>query len=334
VTALVSRYLEVADATEELARDVAAGLTSTPKELPPKWLYDARGSDLFEDITRLPEYYPTRAEREILTHRAGEIAAVTRAEMLVELGAGSCEKARVLLDALTEEGTCTAYVAADVSESALRASAETLTEEYPELAIEAVVADFETHLDLLPAARRRLVALLGGTIGNLVPAQRHRFLAGVAEILGPDDAFLLGTDLVKDPDRLVRAYDDAAGVTAAFDLNVLEVVNRELGADFDLGAFSHRAVWDAENEWIEMRLRSARDQVVHIPALDLTVAFARGEEMRTEISAKFRRGKLEAEAAAVGLSVVRWWTDDAGDYALSLLVPEAVDDFKADSLAG
>ncbi len=322
MTPTLSRYLELADATEELARDVADGLTRTPKELPPKWLYDARGSELFEDITRLPEYYPTRAEREILTRRAGEIAHATRAEMLVELGAGSCEKARVLLDALTAEGSCTAYVAADVSESALRASAETLTEEYPQLTVEAVVADFESHLDQLPSARRRLIAFLGGTIGNLVPDARWRFLAGVAAMLGPEDAFLLGTDLVKEPERLVRAYDDAAGVTAAFDLNVLAVVNRELGADFDLDAFRHLSVWDAGNEWVEMRLESLRDQEVRVPALDLVVPFAAGEQMRTEISAKFRRAKVEAEAAAVGLRVASWWTDEAGDYALSLLVPD------------
>jgi L-histidine N-alpha-methyltransferase len=321
VTAVLSRYLEVADATEELARDVADGLTRTPKELPPKWLYDARGSELFEDITRVPEYYPGRAEREILTRRAAEIASTTRAEMLVELGAGSCEKARVLLDALTHEGSCTSYVAADVSESALRASAETLTEEYPQLDVEAVVADFESHLDQLPRGRRRLIAFLGGTIGNLLPDQRRRFLRGVAAMMEPGDAFLLGTDLVKDPERLVRAYDDAAGVTAAFDLNVLTVVNRELGADFDVAGFRHRSVWDAENEWIEMRLESLRDQIVRIPALDLEVSFARGEQMRTEISAKFRRAKVESDAAAVGLRLHRWWTDDAGDYALSVLVP-------------
>ncbi|HSP36587.1 MAG TPA: L-histidine N(alpha)-methyltransferase [Frankiaceae bacterium] len=320
---VLSRYLEVHDATEELARDVAAGLTRSPKELPPKWLYDARGSELFEDITRLPEYYPTRAEQEILQRRADEIARATRADMLVELGAGSCEKARVLLDALSRGGSCEAYVAADVSESALQASMATLTAEYPQLAVEGVVADFETHLDRLPAGRRRLVAFLGGTIGNLVPAQRHRFLAGVAAILGPDDTFLLGTDLVKDPERLVRAYDDAAGVTAAFDLNVLAVVNRELKADFDLTAFRHRSVWDPENEWIEMRLESLRDQTVRIEALDLAVRFVQGEQMRTEISAKFRRSRLEAEAGAVGLRVRDWWTDEAGDYALSLLVAQS-----------
>lgn len=321
MTTALSRYLEVDDANQELARDVAAGLTRTPKELPPKWLYDARGSELFEEITRLPEYYPTRAEREILQHRAGEIAAAAQADMLVELGAGSCEKARVLLDALTSHGSCTSYVAADVSESALRESTATLTYEYPQLDVRGVVADFETHLDRLPAAGRRLVAFLGGTIGNLVPEQRRRFLAGVASILGPNDSFLLGTDLVKDPERLVRAYDDAAGVTAAFDLNVLAVINRELDADFDLAGFRHRAVWDAENEWIEMRLGSLRDQTVSIRGLDLQVDFARDEEMRTEISAKFRRQRLETEAAAVGLRIRNWWTDAAGDFALSLLVP-------------
>jgi L-histidine N-alpha-methyltransferase len=321
VTAVLSRYLDVDDATEELARDVLAGLTRTPKELPPKWLYDARGSELFEDITRLPEYYPTRAEREILQHHAGEIAAVTRADMLVELGAGSCEKARVLLDALTAQGTCSRYVAADVSESALLESTATLTEEYPQLEVRGVVADFEAHLDQLPAGGRRLVAFLGGTIGNLVPEQRSRFLGGIARILRPDDAFLLGTDLVKDPERLVRAYDDAAGVTAAFDLNVLAVINRELDADFDLSAFRHRSVWDADNEWIEMRLRSLREQTVTIRGLDLQVHFADGEEMRTEISAKFRQEGLMAEAGAVGLRIAEWWTDAAGDFALSLLTP-------------
>jgi L-histidine N-alpha-methyltransferase len=210
-------------------------------------------------------------------------------------------------------------VAADVSESALLESTATLTEEYPSLDVAGVVADFEAHLDRLPSGRRRLLAFLGGTVGNLVPEQRARFLEAVSSVLGPEDAFLLGTDLVKDPDRLVRAYDDAAGVTAAFDLNVLAVVNRELDADFDLSAFRHRSVWDAENEWIEMRLRSLRDQIVRIGALDLEVAFAADEEMRTEISAKFRRERVEQEAAAVGLAVHEWWTDDGGDYALSLL---------------
>ena len=184
------------------------------------------------------------------------------------------------------------------------------------------MADFESHLDQLPRGRRRLIAFLGGTIGNLVPDQRRRFLRGVAATMAPGDAFLLGTDLVKDPERLVRAYDDAAGVTAAFDLNVLTVVNRELGADFDLAAFRHRSVWDAENEWIEMRLRSLREQTISIRALDLQVRFAEGEEMRTEISAKFRRERLDADAAAVGLRIQDWWTDSAGDFALSLLVPD------------
>jgi L-histidine N-alpha-methyltransferase len=323
VSTTIDRLLDVADAGEELARDVATGLTRSPKELPPKWLYDARGSELFEEITRLPEYYPTRAEHEILQARAGEIARASDAEMLIELGAGSCEKARVLLDALIAAGSCHSYVAADVSESALRSSAETLTREYPRLTVRAVVADFESHLDRLPVGGRRLVAFLGGTIGNLVPEQRHRFLTGLAATLRPGDTFLLGTDLVKDVDRLLRAYDDAAGVTAAFDLNVLAVLNRELDATFDLDGFVHRSVWDAENEWIEMRLRSLRDQQVAIRRLGMTVDFARGEEMRTEISAKFRRERLESEAAEAGLAVRHWWTDSAGDYALSLLTGDS-----------
>jgi len=314
----IDRHHSDADIAAALAADVLRELTATPKWLPPKWFYDDAGSVLFEEITRLPEYYPTRREREILGAHAGDVAAQTGARILVELGAGSAEKTRLLLDALQLEGTLERFVPVDVSDSALVEAATAVAEDYPELTVHGVVADFEAHLDLLPTGDRRLVAFLGGTIGNFEPAPRADFLARVASSLRTGDAFLLGTDLVKDPDRLVRAYDDAAGVTAQFNLNVLAVVNRELGADFNLGAFTHVALWDAEQEWIEMRLRSARSQTVHVKALDLDISFAADETMRTEISAKFTRARVEREFAAAGLRLASWWTDQAGDFAVSL----------------
>jgi L-histidine Nalpha-methyltransferase len=309
---------------EALRADVARGLRATPKELPPKWFYDERGSALFEEITRLPEYYPTRAERQILRARAGEIAATTGADTLVELGAGSAEKTRLLIDALRTGRTLRRYVPVDVSETALRDAGQALAAEYPDLEVHAVVTDFEHHLDVVPSdvpGGRRLTAFLGGTIGNFEPAERHAFLAEVRDTLAPGDAFLLGTDLVKDPAVLVPAYDDAAGVTAEFNRNVLHVINRELKADFDVDAYAHVAIWDAANEWIEMRLRSERDQEVNVAALDLGVRFAAREEMRTEISAKFRRSGIEAELADAGFETRAWWTDPAGRFGLTLAAP-------------
>ncbi|HEU5044049.1 MAG TPA: L-histidine N(alpha)-methyltransferase [Nocardioidaceae bacterium] len=306
------------DLNATLRADVRRGLTATPKVLPPKYFYDARGSELFEEITRLPEYYPTGTERGLLSTHAADIARLTSARTLVELGSGSSEKTRLLLHALSESLAC--YVPIDVSESALAAAVSALGDEFPDLAVRGVVADFE-DLSQLPGGHPRLTAFLGGTIGNLDPAERVRFLAGVAQEMVPGDALLLGTDLVKDPTRLVSAYDDAAGVTAAFNLNVLSVMNRQLGADFDPAGFTHVALWDAEREWIEMRLRSLRDQRVHVRDLDLEVSFDRGEEMRTEISAKFRRDRVAAELSAAGLSLSQWWTDPDGDFALSLATP-------------
>jgi L-histidine Nalpha-methyltransferase len=306
------------DATEAALRaDVLKGLTHTPKTLPPKWFYDAHGSELFEQITELPEYYPTRAEREILVARSGEIAAATGARTLVELGSGSSEKTRYLLDALTGLHT---YVPVDVSESALTQAGHALIAQRPELSVHALIADFTGGLSLPGTPGPRLVAFLGGTIGNLLPVERAAFLSSVRSLLSPGDALLLGTDLVKDENVLVRAYDDAAGVTAAFNKNVLTVVNRELGADFDPGAFDHVALWDAENEWIEMRLRSRTEQTVKVPALDLAVDFAAGEELHTEISAKFRKEGVRGELAAAGLELAHWWTDSEGRFALSLSV--------------
>ncbi|GLX50303.1 histidine N-alpha-methyltransferase [Streptomyces hygroscopicus subsp. hygroscopicus] len=306
------------DATEAALRaDVRRGLTDEPKWLPPKWFYDARGSELFDRITELPEYYPTRAEREILAARSGEIAAASRARTLVELGSGSSEKTRHLLDALT---SLIAYVPVDVSESALTRAGQALIAERPDLEVHALIADFTAPLVLPATPGPRLLAFLGGTIGNLLPAERAAFLASVRALLDPGDGLLLGTDLVKDERVLVRAYDDAAGVTAAFDKNVLNVVNRELGADFDPDAFEHVALWDARHEWIEMRLRARTAQTVKVPALDLAVEFAAGEELRTEVSAKFRKDGVGRELAAAELELTHWWTDAQDRFALSLSV--------------
>ncbi|AGZ45979.1 L-histidine N(alpha)-methyltransferase [Actinoplanes friuliensis] len=312
-------HLDDQDLARSLRTDVVTGLTATPKWLPPKWFYDARGSDLFEDITRLPEYYPTRTERAILTERAAEIARVTDAKALVELGSGSSEKTCLLLDALLAHGTLGAFTPLDVSSAALGEAVDRLTERYPGLAVRGVVGDLTRHLAHIPDGDNRMVAFLGGTIGNLVPDERAEFLSNLRAALRPGEWLLLGTDLVKDPAIVVPAYDDAAGVTADFNRNVLRVVNHRLGADFDVDAFAHVALWDAENEWIEMRLRATTAQRVHIRDLDLTVDFAAGEELRTEISAKFRREGLEAELGAARFALRHFWTDPAGLFAVSLI---------------
>ncbi|MCU7821734.1 L-histidine N(alpha)-methyltransferase [Kitasatospora sp. DSM 101779] len=317
----LTRLLPADHFSHALRHDVQRGLTASPKWLPPKWFYDARGSELFEEITRLPEYYPTRAEREILTDRAAEIAALSRARTLVELGSGSSEKTRLLLDALNGIGSLRAYVPVDVSESALEAAGRALIADYPGTDVHAVLSDFTRGLGLPPGGGPRLVAFLGGTLGNFVPAERAGFLRTLRAALEPGDALLLGTDLVKDPAVLVAAYDDAAGVTAEFNKNVLNVLDRELDADFDADAFEHVALWDAEQEWIEMRLRSVRDQTVKIPALDMPVHFEAGEELRTEVSAKFRRERVADELAAAGMRLTHWWTDAAGRFGLSLSEP-------------
>jgi L-histidine N-alpha-methyltransferase len=325
----VERLLPEGFLDASLRADARAGLTATPKSLPPKWFYDAEGSALFEKITGLPEYYPTRAERSILRSASPSIAELSGASTLVELGSGSSEKTRLLLSALRAAGTLRSYVMIDVSEAALVGAGAALTSDYPGLDVHAVVSDFEADLGLSPAEGPdgapadgpRLVAFLGSTIGNMAPAQRSAFLARVRSQLRPGDSFLLGTDLVKDPAILVAAYDDTAGVTAAFNKNVLAVLNSVLDADFDLDAFEHVATWDADAEWIEMRLRSTAAQLVQVPALGLTVDFASGEEMRTEISAKFRRSGVAAELSAAGLELRSWWTDPAGQFGLSLSVP-------------
>jgi len=306
-----------ADLAAALAADVAIGLGSRPRALPPKWFYDERGGQLFDDITRLPEYYPTRAETEILSVRAAEVAAVTGATHLVELGSGTSTKTRLLLDAL-RVGVCSPF---DVDEAMLRAAASTLETAYPGLEVQAVVGDFQHHLGSLPGTGGRLVAFLGSTIGNLEPPERAKLLGDLASALsadGPGEWLLLGTDLVKDEKTLVAAYDDAQGVTAEFNRNLLQVLNRQLHADFDVSAFAHRAVWVPEDEWIEMRLVAQGDQRVWVTDLDLEVLFADGEELRTEISAKFRREGVEAELAAAGFEMTHWWTDTEDRFALSL----------------
>lgn len=308
------------DIAAALRRDVAEGLTSVPKELPPKWFYDERGSALFDAITRLPEYYPTEAEREVLRREAATIVEVTDPDTIVELGSGTSDKTRTLLDAACAHGRLRRFVPFDVSETTLREAASMLAARYPGLFVHGVVGDFDRHLDRIPSGGRRLVALLGGTIGNYRPEARKRFLAAIAASMSPGDHLLLGTDLVKDPARLVAAYDDAAGVTAAFNRNVLAVINRELDADFEPEAFDHVARWDPDEEWIEMHLRSRTDQTVHVRALELTVPFAAGELMRTEVSAKFRRERVAAELAEVGLRLRCWWTDSAGDFGVSVSV--------------
>ncbi|HEY3907233.1 MAG TPA: L-histidine N(alpha)-methyltransferase [Streptosporangiaceae bacterium] len=304
-----------------LRADVVAGLTATPKSLPPKWFYDERGSELFDKITMLDEYYPTRAEREILAARAGEIAAATKAATLVELGSGSGDKTRLLLDALSDLGTLEEYIPVDVSESALVLAANRMIERYDGLRVHAVLSDFTEHLGLPSGGGTRLVAFLGSTIGNLLPDERTEFLRGLRAKLRPGDTLLLGTDLVKDPAVLVAAYDDAAGVTADFNKNILAVLNSELGGNFDLDEFEHVARWDPQAEWIEMRLRSCVDQTVELTGLELSVPFAAGEELRTEVSAKFRRDGVAAELAVAGLALRQWWTDDRGRFGLSLSDP-------------
>jgi L-histidine Nalpha-methyltransferase len=302
-----------------MAADVRAGLTRPFKELSPRYFYDERGSQLFEDITELPEYYPTRCEREIFESRAGEMCeAANKPAALIELGSGSARKTRVLLDAMLEACCLETYCPVDISEEITRETAERIAEEYEGVDVHGLVCDFELDLERIPVAGPRVIALLGGTIGNFEPQQRAGFLRRICNLLGPEDRFLLGTDLVKDQATLETAYNDKRGVTAEFNKNVLAVLNRELGADFELGSFEHVARWDPENLWIDIRLRSLANQVVNVASLDMQVAFSAGEEMRTEISTKFARPGLEGIYAEAGLELTDWWTDTDGLYALSL----------------
>ena len=320
MSVLLANHLQADSANRALRNDVQNGLTQTPKSLPPKWFYDEVGSDLFDQITRLPEYYPTRTEAAILRATAAAIAAASGADTLVELGSGTSEKTRMLLDALHSRGALRRFIPFDVDAGVLQTAGGAILEEYPGIEVDAVCGDFEEHLAEIPDGGTRLIAFLGSTIGNLTPGPRAQFLATLADVMRPGDSLLLGTDLVKDADRLVSAYDDSAGVTAAFNRNVLAVVNRELAADFDLTAFAHVARWNTQEERIEMWLRSSRSQRVHVGALDLAVDFGADEEMLTEVSCKFRREKVAGELAAAELTLTKWWTDPDGDFGLSLAV--------------
>lgn len=301
-----------------LAEDVREGLSCPFKELPPKYFYDERGSELFERITELPEYYPTRAERSILDAIGPQVATAARPTTLIELGSGAAAKTRSLLDAISAQGTLQTYVPVDISEEITRRVAGELVDQYDGLRVHGIVCDYETHLERVPREEGGLFAFLGGTIGNFRPGPRRSFLARIASLMYPGDRFLLGTDLVKDAARLEAAYDDSQGVTAEFNKNVLHVLNRELDADFDPDGFEHVAFWDPDNEWVDIRLRSVAEQFIDIRALDMRVHFARNEEMRTEISTKFTRERLEASYADAGLELLEWWTDPEQLYALSL----------------
>ncbi len=315
----VAVHLDPADWARHLADETRRGLGERPPWIPPVWFYDEHGSKLFDQITRLPEYYPTEAERSILVERADRIARITAARTLVELGSGTSDKTVLLIDALSGQGTLRTVAPFDVSEEVLRSAARTIASAYPGVAVRAVVGDFHRHLDRIPAGDGVLLAFLGSTIGNLDPDQRRRFLSTVAATLGDDDWFLLGTDLVKSVDRLLLAYDDPTGVTAEFNLNALDVMNRELRADFDRTRFRHRAHWDPDAHRIEMHLVAGEDQVVRIDELDdLVIELRRGEHLRTEISAKFTLDDVERELAEAGLSTVERWTDADGDVALTL----------------
>jgi L-histidine Nalpha-methyltransferase len=318
----VDVHLDPADWSDHLAEETRRGLRDDPPWIPPVWFYDEAGSKLFDEITRLDEYYPTDAERSILRDHADDIAAVTGAETLIELGSGTSEKTTLLIDALSRAGTLRRFAPFDVSEEVLRSSADTVAATWPSIDVHAVVGDFHQHLDQVPTDGVAVLAFLGSTIGNLDPEQRRVFLGQVRGALDTDDWFLLGTDLVKDPDRLVRAYDDADGVTAAFNLNSLTVMNRELDADFDPGGFTHRSHWDPEGRRIEMHLVASSDQTAHLAGLGgLTVTVRQGDFLRTEISTKFTPQGVADELGAADLTVERQWFDDAGDFLVTLARP-------------
>lgn len=304
---------------EQLKADLRDGLWSSVPSLPPRWFYDERGSRLFDEITGLPEYYPTRAEHEILQRRSAEIIAITGARGVDELGAGTSAKTRVLLAALTAEGRRAVYAPLDISSEVLLETAEQLRDEFPTLTVEPAVADFRHLPPLVGEAGERLLLFLGGTIGNFTEEERADFLRMVRQALAPGDHFLLGADLVKDPARLVAAYDDAAGVTAQFNLNLIDVINRTVPVSgLHREDFAHQAVWDDQSSHIEMRLRALRDVDADFTGIGRRWRLAKGEHLRTEISRKFRLGELRAELTAHGLDPVAGWTDEAGDFSLTL----------------
>lgn len=306
------------------ANDVRRGLTADPPVLPPKYFYDARGSELFDAICELPEYYPTRTEESILVASGAEIIERSGARSLVELGSGSSQKTEHLLRPLIEATTDgdALYVPIDFSESAVREASVRLIEKYPGLRVHGVIGDFEKHLGGLPQASARLIAFLGGTIGNFAPKAMDHFLKRLAFLMQADDALLVGIDLVKDVDELEDAYNDSAGITAEFNKNVLASINANLAGDFDLTAWEHIAFFDRENSWIEMRLRSTREQTVRIAAIDTVLDFQPGDDIRTEISRKFTRDRFSASVEDAGLELLGWFTDPAERFALALARPQ------------
>lgn len=313
----IERLLDEADRRAALYDETFWSLRRRPKEIPPVWLYDERGSRLFEEITRLPEYYPTAREQEILTAHASEVAAWTEARTLVELGAGTSEKTRILLDALQANGTLERFVPLDASEEVLRASACAIAERYP-IGVHAIVGDFERHLGALPRGENRLIAFLGSTIGNLHPDRRARLLADIAASLEASDSFLLGVDLVKDPARIEAAYNDSRGVTESFVRNGLDAVNRELRADLDQELLAFEARWDALEEWMDIGFLAREPQQVTFAELDTVVRLEQGEKLRLEVSTKFRREGIERELVGAGMQLVAWWEDKAAEFALLL----------------
>jgi L-histidine Nalpha-methyltransferase len=321
MTYTISVHLTPEEVRQQMRDDALAGLQAPAKSIPPVWFYDERGSQLFEEITRLPEYYPTRAERYLLEQHADEIAELSKADTLVELGAGACDKTRVLLSALQRTGTLERYVPFDISDEFLRDAASSLSSEFDPLAVHLVIGDFHRHLAEIPTEGRRMIAFLGGTIGNFDPSQRARFLFDLNCTMSSDDSLLLGTDLVKDPARLVAAYDDAAGVTAEFNKNVLHVLNEQLGGDFDVEQFTHVARWNKEQQWIEMRLRANEKTAVNLKGADLRVEFSEGEELLTEISSKFTPERVAEELSAAGFIVDGSWGGPEGEFLLTLAHP-------------
>lgn len=298
----------------QLADDVRRGLTARPRSLPPKWFYDATGSALFDRICELPEYYLTRAERSLLERDAAAIVAASGAGELLEIGSGMARKTGLLLRAMSGRPR---YLPFDISTDALEASARSLREAVPSVIIDPIVGDFERDVAKIPVARApRMWAFLGSTIGNLDERGAPAMLASFAARMASGDTFLLGVDLVKDVATLERAYDDAAGVTALFNKNVLAVVNRELDADFDLPQFEHIARYDVEKARIEMYLAATVEQRVRVAAIDLTLEFERGERILTEISRKFTRETTEGTLARGGLRMKQWFASD--DFALAL----------------
>ncbi|MDX1389406.1 MAG: L-histidine N(alpha)-methyltransferase [Acidobacteriota bacterium] len=311
-------FVDEAGALATMADDVRRGLTSTPKRLSPKYFYDERGSWLFERITRLPEYYLTRAERSLLKDFAAEIASIVEPRELVELGPGSASKTHTLIEASRSSGRLERYLPVDVSSAMVEHLAERLLSQYDWLDLHAVVGDFERHLDRVPPGSHRLVAFLGSTIGNLEPDQTRAFLGHVHRMVGENGYFLLGTDLVKNRSVLEAAYNDDQGVTADFNRNVLRVINRHLDANFDPEAFDHVAFYNADREQVEIYLRSRSAQTVRLETLDLDVSFDRCERMCTEISRKYTRKSVEAMLAEAGLELTHWFTDPGKSFALSL----------------